>query len=189
MERIGGERESGGSVLLMNCKVFTLPEISSDLCHVRDIVSSVLHTILFGRALGPIRPKDVECSSLDITYVHCGDKAVQREVADRVDQLLAYLHRRCVAQPIEQKGNSYYTNSGSNRGQNNMNSAALCGSSTAISLAVTISFYEKRYKQSWFSKQQEKKYWEQWCDSQHPTISVVFCSSYRKYPRDQIHNT
>ena len=29
-------------------------------------------------------------------------------------------------------------------------------------LQVCLSFYEKRQKQAWFSKQEERLYWEQW---------------------------
>lgn len=113
---------------------------------MREIVCSVLHTVLFGRALGPVRPKDVLCNTLDVTYVHCGDKGVQREVDDRAEQLVSYLQRR---RGVSAAGVGV---SGADGG----------GGAPLFRVVVTVSFYEKKVKQNWFTKQQEKKYWEQW---------------------------
>lgn len=79
--------------------------------------------------------------------VHCGDKAVQREVDERAEQLVSYLHRRKVTGP----------------GAPGLSTASPSSPSRpASTVMVTVSFYEKRVRQNWFTKQQEKKYWEQW---------------------------
>ncbi len=53
---------------LCGCGVRTEQEL--ELKEVKEVVRCFLHTILFNRALGTIKPKEVECDPpFDITYV------------------------------------------------------------------------------------------------------------------------
>lgn len=59
----------------------TLEEVH--LCQdlINDVASALLHTILFTRAPGPVRPSECTCSSLpSITYALCGVGDVTRKV-------------------------------------------------------------------------------------------------------------
>ncbi|XP_064986166.1 autophagy-related protein 101-like isoform X3 [Musa acuminata AAA Group] len=53
----------------MNCETCQLKELVVEPPEIREVLRCILHTILFHRALGLVRPKDVECELFDITYV------------------------------------------------------------------------------------------------------------------------
>mmetsp|Transcript_69059 Transcript_69059/g.218420 ORF Transcript_69059/g.218420 Transcript_69059/m.218420 type:complete len:158 (-) Transcript_69059:644-1117(-) len=112
----------------MNCEVTNVPLLDVENHQIREVLRSILHTILFSRALGLVQPKDVDSELFNLTYVQCGEKDVERKVEDRIN---------CFCDWVEK-------HPGVTRGE------------------VCISFYEKRYKQIWFSKQEERLYWEQW---------------------------
>jgi len=105
---------------------------------VRDVLRCILHTILFNRALGLVRPRDVDLELFNITYVQCVDITVEREVNARVEAAMNWLDKN-PRKPVQ----------------------------------VSLSFFEKRYKQAWFSKQEERLYWEQW------TV-CIHCSNHRQ---------
>jgi autophagy-related protein 101 len=113
----------------MNCEVLELPVLAVEQYQLREVVRCLLHTILFNRALGHVRPRDVDSELFDLSYVQCGDPSVERTVEDKVSALCSWVEKR--------------------PGKN---------------LTVLVSFYDKRVKQGalWFSKQEERLYWEQW---------------------------
>ncbi len=53
----------------------------------------ILHTVLFNRALGLVRPKDVDLELFNITYVQCVDRKVERTIEEKVDQVLHWLEK------------------------------------------------------------------------------------------------
>ena len=57
----------------MNCEVFSLPPLRCEAFQVKAVLRAVLHTILFSRTLGVVRPRDVDCDLFDLTYATCGD--------------------------------------------------------------------------------------------------------------------
>mmetsp|Transcript_39037 Transcript_39037/g.74798 ORF Transcript_39037/g.74798 Transcript_39037/m.74798 type:complete len:208 (-) Transcript_39037:474-1097(-) len=113
----------------MNCEVFELPPLAVEHYQVREVMRCLLHTVLFNRALGAVRPRDVESELFELSYVQCGDPIVERNIEDKINSLCTWAER--------------YT--GKNK-----------------HVTVSVSFFEKRYKQIWFSKQEERLYWEQW---------------------------
>ena len=54
----------------------------------------MLHTVIFGRALGVVRPRDVDCELFDLTYVTCGDAEAERAVDEKLDALVAWLRKQ-----------------------------------------------------------------------------------------------
>jgi autophagy-related protein 101 len=55
---------------MSNCEVFQLPQLELLPHQAREALRCLLHTVLFNRALGQIRPRDVESELFDgITYV------------------------------------------------------------------------------------------------------------------------
>lgn len=58
-------------------------------------------------------------------------------------------------------------------------------------VTVALSFFEKRYKQNWFAKHEERLYWEQWrvhldvkpqeADPQPGMLSFTACDSIRSH--------
>jgi len=112
----------------MNCEVVSLPSLDVEHPHqVQDVLRCVLHTVLFNRALGLVRPREVDLELFNITYVQCVDRNVERVIDEKVNNVLHWMER--------------------NPGR---------------SAQVSLKFFEKRYKQAWFSKQEERLYWEQW---------------------------
>ena len=112
---------------MSNCEVTGLPLLEVPLQHTKDALRCVLHTVLFNRALGVVKPRDVEVPGLGVVYAHCGDSGVHRKVEEQIGKFCAWAERHP-----------------GKVGQ------------------VILSFYERRFKQVWFSKQEEKLYWEQW---------------------------
>ncbi|KAG6396213.1 hypothetical protein SASPL_142357 [Salvia splendens] len=48
----------------------------------------ILHTILFHRALGLVRPKDIDLELFEITYVQCGDVELERKIDEKIEQFI-----------------------------------------------------------------------------------------------------
>nr|CAD1823611.1 unnamed protein product [Ananas comosus var. bracteatus] len=77
----------------MNCETCQLKELSLELLEVRDVLRCVLHTILFHRALGLVRPKDVDCDLFEITYVQCGDAELEKKIDEKVEQFVCWVEK------------------------------------------------------------------------------------------------
>jgi hypothetical protein len=61
----------------MNCEVFSLSPLRCEPFQVKEVLRAVLHTILFSRTLGVVRPRDVDSELFDLTYATCGDQAAR----------------------------------------------------------------------------------------------------------------
>ncbi|XP_075514929.1 autophagy-related protein 101-like isoform X2 [Primulina tabacum] len=72
----------------MNCEVFQLKELEVEHFEIREVLRCILHTVLFHRALGLVRPKDVDLELFEITYVQCGDMEVERKIDEKIDQFI-----------------------------------------------------------------------------------------------------
>merc|ERR1712072_911401 len=113
---------------MSNCEVVALPSLEVEHPHqVQDVLRCVLHTVLFNRALGLVRPREVDLELFNITYVQCVDRNLERVIDEKVNGVLHWMERH-PGKPAQ----------------------------------VSLRFFEKRYKQAWFSKQEERLYWEQW---------------------------
>lgn len=113
---------------MSNCEVVNLPPLEVEHPHqVQDVLRCVLHTVLFNRALGLVRPREVDLDLFNISYVQCVDRGLERVVDEKVGAVLHWMERH-PGKPAQ----------------------------------VSLKFFEKRYKQAWFSKQEERLYWEEW---------------------------
>lgn len=110
----------------MNCEQFTLEELEVEPYQLREVLRCLLHTILFNRALGPVRPKEEYVELFDATYVRCDDRLYEKSVEEKIEQFM---------RTFDQKN---------------------------LTRQLCLSFYEKRDKKIWFTKQEEKLLWEQW---------------------------
>ncbi|KAM3286277.1 hypothetical protein P3S67_025076 [Capsicum chacoense] len=52
------------------------------------MAAGIFHTIVFHRALGLMRPKEIDMELFDITYVQCGDAAVERKIDEKIPQFI-----------------------------------------------------------------------------------------------------
>ncbi|KAG2724573.1 hypothetical protein I3760_01G024300 [Carya illinoinensis] len=55
--------------------------------------SSILHTIVFHRALGLVRPKDIDLELFDITYVQCGDEDLEKKIEEKIEQFIGWVEK------------------------------------------------------------------------------------------------
>ncbi|GBG76793.1 hypothetical protein CBR_g23008 [Chara braunii] len=77
----------------MNCEVFDLKELEVEYYQVREVLRCILHTIMFNRALGLIRPKEVESMLFDITYVQTGDPGIEKKIEEKIDQFCTWVDK------------------------------------------------------------------------------------------------
>lgn len=77
----------------MNCEVFYLTELEVEHYQLREVLRCILHTIMFNRALGLVRPRDVDSELFEITYVQCGDPVVEKRIEEKIDHFLAWVEK------------------------------------------------------------------------------------------------
>ncbi|CAF1717069.1 hypothetical protein Bca4012_041595 [Brassica carinata] len=75
----------------MNCEVCNLKELEVESFEIREVLRCILHTIVFHRALGLIRPKDIDLELFDITYVQCGEIEVEKKIDDKIEQFVTWI--------------------------------------------------------------------------------------------------
>ncbi|PNW80906.1 hypothetical protein CHLRE_07g334700v5 [Chlamydomonas reinhardtii] len=79
---------------MANCETYNLPVLELEPHQIREALRCVLHTIIFNRALGYVVPKDVDSELFDITFVKCGDPAVEARVESRISDFCAQVDKR-----------------------------------------------------------------------------------------------
>ncbi|ETP30876.1 hypothetical protein F442_20197 [Phytophthora nicotianae P10297] len=78
---VGSAVSTGGVVTAASWKEHLLDEIPVAAEDVGDAVTCLLHTILFTRAPGPVRPSEATCQAFpNITYALCAVGDVSRKV-------------------------------------------------------------------------------------------------------------
>lgn len=77
----------------MNCEVFQLKELVVEHFQIREVLRCILHTIMFHRALGLVRPRDVDLELFEVTYVQCGDVELERKIEEKIDQFVAWVEK------------------------------------------------------------------------------------------------
>lgn len=77
----------------MNCEVFELQELEVESYQIREVLRCLLHTIMFTRALGLVRPRDVDSELFDITYVQCGDPTIERKIEEKIDSFCSWVEK------------------------------------------------------------------------------------------------
>ena len=145
---------------------------------MREVYRCVLHTILFNRAVGWVRPRDTECEVLTrISYARIDDAALQRNVDKNVDALYAMIDKQMHAslQPtvttttiVAGHGHSTLSSSSSLSSPHTLTSTSTSSSPAAsfspssVPATFTLSFYESTPSKSWFGPREDKLYWERW---------------------------
>jgi len=105
---------------------------------VKEALACLLHTIIFNRALGPLKAYEVDSEILDLSYARCDDAIIESLVDTRLEQLVSSLTKGSVQKDqYEHKEQNEQT--------------------------CVLSFYGVTYKK--YMKvfvREEKVYWEQW---------------------------
>ncbi|KAM7250610.1 hypothetical protein ACFE04_022493 [Oxalis oulophora] len=77
----------------MNCEVCQLKELEVEHFEIREVLRCILHTIVFHRALGLVRPKDIDLELFEITYVQCGDTELEKKIDDKIEQFVSWVDK------------------------------------------------------------------------------------------------
>ncbi|KAI4314925.1 hypothetical protein L6164_027785 [Bauhinia variegata] len=77
----------------MNCEVCQLKELEVEHFEIREVLRCILHTIMFHRALGLVRPRDTDLELFDITYVQCGDMELEKKIDDKIEQFISWVEK------------------------------------------------------------------------------------------------
>ncbi|CAH9060779.1 unnamed protein product [Cuscuta epithymum] len=72
----------------MNCIDFRLKDLDVEHFEIREVLQCILHTIFFHRALGLVRPKDIDLELFDITYVQCDDAEVEKKIDEKINHFI-----------------------------------------------------------------------------------------------------
>ncbi|ESR39060.1 Autophagy-related protein 101 [Citrus sinensis] len=120
----------------MNCEVCQLKELEVEHYEIRevlrygrinefmglkwpgDLFAGILHTIIFHRALGLVRPKDIDLELFEITYVQCGDLEVEKKIDEKIEQFISWVEKHpnkksqiCLSfYEVKNKQPSWFTN-------------------------------------------------------------------------------
>lgn len=86
---------------MANCETYTLPSIEAEPQQVRDILRCLLHTILFNRALGHVKPQEVDCDLLDLSYVCVDDREVHTAVEGGIGDFCSSVEKRPPGVPAQ----------------------------------------------------------------------------------------
>ncbi|KAF4393138.1 hypothetical protein CsatB_024419 [Cannabis sativa] len=104
----------------MSCEVCQLKEL--EVGHfefeIQEVLRCILHTILFHRALGLVRPKDADLELFDITYVQCGDLEIEKKIEEKIEQFISWVEKHpnkksqiCLSfYEVKNKQASWFTN-------------------------------------------------------------------------------
>ncbi|KAI4325854.1 hypothetical protein MLD38_031218 [Melastoma candidum] len=102
----------------MNCEVCHLKDLEVEHYEIREVLRCILHTIIFHRALGLVRPKEIDLELFEITYVQCGDLKVEKKIDEKIEQLIGWVEKHpnkksqiCLSfYEVKNKQASWFTN-------------------------------------------------------------------------------
>ncbi|POO02723.1 Autophagy-related protein [Trema orientale] len=103
----------------MNCEVCHLKELEvHSEFEIQEVLRGILHTILFHRALGLVRPKDADLELFEITYVQCGDFEIEKKIDEKIEQFISWVEKHpnkksqiCLSfYEVKNKQASWFTN-------------------------------------------------------------------------------
>ncbi|KAJ4812496.1 Autophagy-related protein 101 [Rhynchospora pubera] len=77
----------------MNCEVCELKELVVEQFEIREVLRCILHTIIFHRALGLVRPRDINCELFELTYVQCGVPEVEKEIEEKITEFISKISK------------------------------------------------------------------------------------------------
>mmetsp|Transcript_14755 Transcript_14755/g.44418 ORF Transcript_14755/g.44418 Transcript_14755/m.44418 type:complete len:205 (+) Transcript_14755:268-882(+) len=75
----------------MNLTEHSLDEVEVEQWRMKEMLSAILHTILFVRAPGPVRPTEATLDRFDKAYATCGTEDIDRAVDESIDGLMTSL--------------------------------------------------------------------------------------------------
>jgi hypothetical protein len=62
--------------------------------HFSYHIIGILHTIIFTRAFGLVRPSEVQIEFLEVFYVKCDDKSLEMKIEEKTEEFVASFSKR-----------------------------------------------------------------------------------------------
>ncbi|DAZ98346.1 TPA: hypothetical protein N0F65_007153, partial [Lagenidium giganteum] len=134
-------------------KEHALEEIPVCPADLGDALTCLLHTILFARAPGPVRPSEATCQAFPtITYSLCAVGDVSRKVEHTVHAFEAFVRQTLHGGSASGSGRSSGSGGGGSRG------ASWAGG------CIVVTFFERKVKSALFGfmSSEEKLCFEKW---------------------------
>ncbi|CAH0516563.1 unnamed protein product [Peronospora belbahrii] len=159
----GGGGGGGGGSSVLSWKEHVLDEIPVAAEDIGDAITCLLHTILFTRAPGPVRPSEASCQAFpNITYALCAVGDVSRKVDNAV--------RSFEEMVVVGNGSNYLMGVSNNPmtpyGQPSLTSMGASNNDVrgANSGYVVVTFLERKVKKALFGlmSNEEKTVFEKW---------------------------
>ncbi|KAG5191542.1 hypothetical protein JKP88DRAFT_285080 [Tribonema minus] len=150
----------------MNLKEHVLEEVELHESHVRDALQCLLHTILFVRAPGPLRPREAHCDYFDLTYARYAP-TWNRHLPTDSNRVLTVLVNRHLPTDSNRVLTVLVVRAHDPQHQplKPLVKDLLAACWPDLSKGwVTLSFFERRIKKTMFGlmSNEEKIAWEQW---------------------------
>ncbi|KAG7389830.1 hypothetical protein PHYPSEUDO_009343 [Phytophthora pseudosyringae] len=164
---VGSGVSTGGGVAAASWKEHLLDEVPAAAEDVGDAVTCLLHTILFTRAPGPVRPSEATCQAFpNVAYALCAVGDVSR----KVDHAVRSFEESVVLGGGSLAAGSSYLLGGSSGamapyGQPSLGSMAASSSVRgANSGYIVVTFFERKVKKALFGlmSNEEKTVFEKW---------------------------
>ncbi|OWY99845.1 hypothetical protein PHMEG_00029080 [Phytophthora megakarya] len=150
---VGSGIASGGGAPASSWKEHLLDEVPVAAEDVGDAVTCLLHTILFTRAPGPVRPSEATCHAFpNVTYALCAVGDVSR----KVDHAVRSFEEAVLAGGSYLMGSSMMTPYGQP-----VNSVNVRGANSGY---IVVTFFERKVKKALFGlmSNEEKTVFEKW---------------------------
>ncbi|KAG1688173.1 hypothetical protein DVH05_019042 [Phytophthora capsici] len=153
-----------GGVPASSWREHLLDEIPVAAEDVGDAVTCLLHTILFTRAPGPVRPSEATCQAFpNVTYALCAVGDVSR----KVDHAVRSFEEKVVLGGSLAAGSNYMMGGSSMMtpyGQPSVNSMGTSNVRGANSGYIGVTFFERKLKKALFGlmSNEEKTVFEKW---------------------------
>ncbi|EOD11303.1 hypothetical protein EMIHUDRAFT_460334 [Emiliania huxleyi CCMP1516] len=77
----------------MNCEQIALEELHVERFQLKEVLKILLHSIIFQRALGECRLRDVDSELFDISYVRCDSRLVEARVEEHAEAFSSAIER------------------------------------------------------------------------------------------------
>jgi len=78
----------------MNIQQIDIEELEIHLSQLKEILQSIIHTIMYSRAFGLVKPIEVPIDFLELYYVKSEDKAMDLKVDEKIEEFSASLSKR-----------------------------------------------------------------------------------------------
>mmetsp|Transcript_36074 Transcript_36074/g.115476 ORF Transcript_36074/g.115476 Transcript_36074/m.115476 type:complete len:244 (-) Transcript_36074:297-1028(-) len=146
----------------MNCEQIALEELHVERFQLKEVLKILLHSIIFQRALGECRLRDVDSELFDISCAASSASAEMAALADFRSRGARYV--RCDSRLVEARVEEH---------------AEAFSSAIERGARVSLAFFERRARQAAFGlfRSEERVVWERW------TIPLVVVPNFAQLHR------